>query len=175
MSADLTPLVEVIRRSNRSLRRKALWPVVPIVGALFMPFPDEVPFMVLRWSFIALCVFISGALLAIAKSPASSPGLKALRDPGNVCWLYIERARNPHNGEEGEPVLRVGLTDGQRLVLPVEKGLEDVLLDLAATAAPHAARGWTPELELRFLQEPTSVLSGGHVVPASERAFEAGA
>ena len=61
--ADLTPILDRIRRAKRRLALAALLPALPIVGALLMPFPDELPFTLLRWGFIALCVLVSAALV----------------------------------------------------------------------------------------------------------------
>jgi hypothetical protein len=156
---DLSPFLELIRRSRRWLRRAALIPLLPLVGAVFVPFPDEVPFLVIRWGFVGLCLLISAMLLSTGVgAPTAHPGIQALSDPPSVCWLFVERIRDARTGDEGAPTLQIGLVSGERRMLPMEEGREDELLELAATAAPHATRGWTAELEHRFLQQPRSLL-----------------
>lgn len=160
MSADLGPFLELVGKSKVSLRKYALVPIVPIVGAFFIPFPDELPFTLLRYGFIGLCVAIAAMLVwASLTPPDAHPVIRALRAPETVGWIFIKVIRNAGREEEpGAPMLQIGLTNGTRLTFPVQSGREEELLAIAVSAAPNAARGWSPELELSYLRDPTSLV-----------------
>ena len=158
--ADLPPILDRIRRAKRRLALAALLPALPIVGALLMPFPDELPFTLLRWGFIALCVLVSAALVSpLLKGPDKHPAIVALH-AGTVCWIYVSQSRNHHGGKAGPAVLELGTLDGQRLPVPLDEARTDEFVRLLSEAAPRALVGWTPERELAFIRGPHTLLQG---------------
>lgn len=139
----------------------ALIPALPILGALVIPFPDELPFTLLRWGFIALCLFLSVLLLSpMFQSPEQHPAIVALRD-GRVCWIYVRQSQDSKGRKAGPPALELGTLQGDRLRLPLDEARTDEFIRLLSRTAPHAVVGWSPERELAFLRDPGSLLATG--------------
>lgn len=160
MSADLELLLEPIRRAKATLRRGALIPaVLGVLPLLALPFLEGVVGYAICMVVMALCLGLSGLLFWESRRPPEShPGIVALQTPGRVSWVFLEQTRNAHTKETGEPVVKLGLQTGERLMLPLIEGREEEFLRAASGVAPRATCGWTPDLELAYVQAPASLL-----------------
>ncbi len=159
MSADLTPLLEQIRKAKRRLAYLAIAPIVMAPAVFLLPTPDSTVGHVVRLVFVAFLVGLGGLLLwEGVRSPESHPAIAALRTEGRVSWIYIEQPRNAQSGKMLEPQLRLGTVTGERLLLHVPEGRADEMLALVRACAPRAIVGWNPELELAFVTAPASLL-----------------
>lgn len=160
MSADLELLLEPIRSAKRGLRRAALglvaFGLLTAVPSLLL----AAPLSYVAGGVAALCLFLGGLLLKDSSaSPDLHPSIIALRSPRRVSWVFLEQTRNAHTQVKAEPVLRLGVVDTrEQLMLPIIPGREAECLRAAASVAPWATTGWTPDLELAFARDPQSLL-----------------
>jgi hypothetical protein len=137
------------------------------VGALLAALPlAALPFLVTGSVPFVACAVIAVVGLVVSgiviwdssRPPELHPGIVALR-AGLVSWLFLEKHRNPHTKADVESVLRLGLTvGGEQIVLPLIAGREEEFFRAATAIAPRATSGWTPELEMAYLEAPASLL-----------------
>jgi hypothetical protein len=94
---------------------------------------------------------VAVARLVPEQRRATEAALRQLTQrPAEVVWIYVVLSNR------GDRIV-LGRVDGQRLPLPVTRGRADALLAGVARHAPHAALGYSPQIEDAFTRDPGSV------------------
>ncbi|MFV8755298.1 hypothetical protein ACNOYE_32510 [Nannocystaceae bacterium ST9] len=99
------------------------------------------------------------AALAIALPSFGDPrrkrAMKTLCErTGEIVWIYPAELR----GQGSSQWVVLGLEDGSRVWFPAfSKGREPEVFRAVARVVPHATRGFTPDDEMAFLRDPSSL------------------
>ena len=154
--SDLGPFVEFIRKSNRMMRWLGIFMV--LFGAALWLIPAKTDKDVLIKLGIMGFFALFGVLLVVLglQDPERHKALVALRERADdIVWIYLHRTKR--NGQQVSSVLRLGLTSGQLLGLPIQVSCEDERLALVMARAPHARVGYDRAIEQQFKRDPRSL------------------
>ena len=89
--------------------------------------------------------------------PKKTRAARTLRDRAHeIVWIYLEEVR----GQGASQWVVLCMEDGARVRFPAfTKRREGEVFALISALAPKAAQGFTPELEMAFLKDPSSMWS----------------